>query len=107
MAEVRVSGRNFSKPDSIEALVVTRATTPTGPTCRSTRTRGSEVRLLVAHRRNACAERTRAIYRLRLHLHELGAECDPTPRSLDRASNYAQLETLLAGLVARLAHREI
>jgi transposase len=56
------------------------------------------------------AERTRAINRLRWHLHEIDPEIDPTPRSLDRTSNYTKLESRIAcydGLVPRLARREI
>ena len=52
---------------------------------------------------NLVAERTRAVSRLRWHLHELDPEIDPTPRSLDRISSYDKLEQRIAcfdGLVA-------
>ena len=69
-----------------------------------------ELRLLVDHRENVLAERTRAVSRLRWRLHELDPELDATPRSLDRASSYDKLQTRLEqfdGVVARLARREL
>src|SRR3954447_16864847 len=45
-----------------------------------------EVRLLVDHREDLLAERTRIIGRLRWHLHELDPTWAPAARALDRAS---------------------
>src|SRR6476619_6717892 len=106
MAHVRDSARTFGKSDPIDALAVARAA-QREPDLPVARLDGAEreLRLLVDHRETLVAERTRAICRLRWHLHELDPECDPTPRSLDRASNYSKLEARLAGqdgLVARL-----
>ncbi|WP_170154059.1 transposase [Actinoplanes italicus] len=61
---------------------------------------------MVDHREDLIAERTRAINRLRWHLHELDPEWDPTARSLDRVSNLDRVLQRLAeltSLVARLA----
>jgi transposase len=63
------------------------------------------VRLLVDHR-DLLAERTRAVNRLRWHLHELDPNWDPPARSLDRASALtasAHRLAVLPGTVARLA----
>jgi transposase len=64
------------------------------------------VRLLVDHREDLVAERTRAQNRLHWHLHELLPGDGPAPRSLDRKGVLDALETRLApfeGVVARLA----
>jgi transposase len=111
MAKVRDSARTFGKSDPIDALAVARAAQrePDLPVARLDGIE-RELRLLVDHRETLVAERTRAICRLRWHLHELDPDIDPTSRSLDRASNYTKLEVRLhchEGLVARLARREI
>jgi transposase len=65
-----------------------------------------EVRLLVDHREDLVAERTRAQNRLRWHLHELDPGNEPAARSLDRTVVLVALETRLAevsGTVARIA----
>ena len=65
-----------------------------------------EVRLLVDHREDLVAERTRAQNRLRWHLHELDPGNEPAARSLDRAVVLAALERDLAtapGTVGRIA----
>jgi transposase len=65
-----------------------------------------EVRLLVDHREDLIAERTRAQNRLRWHLHELDPGTEPEPRSLDRTVVLAALERGLAaapGTVGRIA----
>jgi transposase len=62
--------------------------------------------LLVDHREDLLAERTRAVNRLRWHLHELDPGWDPPARSLDRASALDRISHRLAslsGTVARLA----
>jgi transposase len=111
MANVRTSARTYGKSDPIDALAVARAALrePDLPVARLDGPE-REIRLLVDHREDLVAERTRAISRLRWHLHELDPEIDPTPRSLNRASNYIKLEERLAGhhgLVARIARSEI
>lgn len=75
MANCRSSARTYGKSDPIDALAVARAALrepdlPTASLDGDTR----ELRLLVDHRDDLVAERTRAINRLRWHLHEL----DPT-----------------------------
>jgi transposase len=107
MAHARDSARSYGKSDPIDALAVARAALREdnlpvahldGP--------DRDVRLLVDHREDLLAERTRAVNRLRWHLHELDADWDPPARSLDRASNLNRISGRLAdlsGTVARLA----
>jgi transposase len=106
MAGVRRSVREPGKSDPIDALAVAGAAlrepdlpvaTLDGPE--------RELRLLVDHREDLVAERTRHIARLRWHLLDLGVD-EPGPRSLDRAAVLADLEARLAGRpepAARLA----
>ena len=106
MAGVRRSVREPGKSDPIDALAVARAAlanpdlpvaTLDGPE--------RELRLLVDHRDDLVAERTRHIQRLRWHLLDLGID-EPGPRSLDRLPVLAALEVSLAErteLAARLA----
>ena len=64
--------------------------------------------MLVDHREDLVAERTRIINRLRWHLHELDPTWDPPVRSFDRNKTVTQLTANLAdraGTVARLARR--
>lgn len=107
MAGARRSGREPGKSDPIDALAVARAALRE-PDLPVARLDGPErdLRLLVDHRDDLVAERTRDQARLRWHLHELDPGNEPKPRSLDRAKVLAALETRLAGLegtVARLA----
>jgi len=65
-----------------------------------------ELRLLVDHREDLVAERTRLINRLRWHLHELGPTLEPAPGALRRVRTLDRLTAELnaqQGLVARLA----
>jgi transposase len=65
-----------------------------------------ELRLLVAHREDLVAERTRIQNRLRWHLHELAPGTQPGGRTLDRPRVLEALDIQLAaqtGLVAELA----
>ena len=106
MAGVRRSVREPGKSDPLDAFAVARAAlrepdlpvaTLDGPE--------RELRLLVDHREDLVAERTRHMQRLRWHLRDLGIE-EPGPRSLDRAAVLADLESRLAGRsepAARLA----
>ena len=107
MAGARRSSREPGKSDPIDALAVARAAIrePALPTARLDGEE-RELRLLVDHREDLVAERTRAQNRLRWHLHELDPGNEPSPRSLDRAHVLTALETRLAGIpgtVARLA----
>jgi transposase len=107
MAHSRDSARSYGKSDPIDALAVARAAVrePDLPTARLDGP-DRELRLLVDHRDDLVAERTRMISRLRWHLHELNPGAEPAPRSLNHPRNLdklaAQLDRL-EGLVARLA----
>ena len=106
MAGVRRSVREPGKSDPIDALAVARAAlanpdlpvaTLDGPE--------RELRLLVDHRDDLVAERTRDVARLRWHLLDLGIE-EPPARSLDRVRVQADLALRLAaapGITGRLA----
>lgn len=107
MARVRAAARTSGKSDPIDALAVARAALrePDLPVaCLDGAAR--QVRLLVDHREDLVAERTRIINRLRWHLHELDPTWDPPPGSLDR---YRSLDAVAVrldghdGTVARLA----
>jgi transposase len=107
MAHARDAARTYGKSDPIDALAVARAALredglPVAHLDGSDR----DVRLLVDHREDLLAERTRAVNRLRWHLHELDPEWDPPARSLDRASALNRVSHRLRdlpGTVARLA----
>ena len=107
MAHARDSARTYGKSDPIDALAVARAALRE-PDLPSARLDGPEreLRLLVDHREDLVAERTRLINRLRWHLHELDPGWDPAPRALNRRKTItavtARLESI-EGLVARLA----
>ncbi|HVF14242.1 MAG TPA: IS110 family transposase [Acidimicrobiales bacterium] len=107
MAHARDAARTYGKSDPIDALAVARAALrhpdlPTAQLDGPTR----ELRLLVDHREDLVAERTRCINRLRWHLHELDPSWDPQPRSL---THYRQLDAVavrlaaLPGMVAQVA----
>ena len=107
MAHVRDSARTYGKSDPIDALAVARAALrePGLPIARLDGP-DRELRLLVDHREDLVAERTRIIGRLRWHLHELDPSWDPKKRSLDRLSNLARVQgsvEAVEGTVARLA----
>jgi transposase len=107
MAHARDAARTYGKSDPIDALAVARAALrhPELPTAQLDGP-ARELRLLVDHREDLVAERTRCINRLRWHLHELDPAWDPKPRSL---TNYVQLDGVasrlarLDGMVARVA----
>jgi transposase len=96
MAESRRAARTYGKSDPIDALAVARAALrePGLPTARLD---GPErhLRLLVDHRDDLVAERSRIIARLRWHLHELDPAWAPAPRSLDRLKTCATVEAHL------------
>ena len=107
MAKARDAARTYGKSDPIDALAVARAALrePDLPAARLDDD-SRQVRLLVDHREDLIAERTRQINRLRWHLHELNAAWDPPQRSLNRYKQLDEVITRLAdyeGLVARLA----
>jgi transposase len=107
MAHARDAARTYGKSDPIDALAVARAALahPDLPVARldgPTR----ELRLLVDHREDLVAERTRCINRLRWHLHELDPAWDPPARALVRLVHLDAIATRLAtldGPVARIA----
>lgn len=111
MAHTRDSARSYGKSDPIDALAVARAALrepdlPTAQLDGPTRV----VRLLVDHREDLVAERTRIINRLRWHLHEINPALEPPARCLQRPKNLNQLTTELAdveGVVARLCRELI
>ena len=76
MANVRDCARTYGKSDPIDALAVARALLRE-PGLPAARLDGPErqVRLLVDHREDLVAERTRVIGRLRWRLHELDPTC--------------------------------
>ena len=109
MANARTAGRTYGKSDPIDALAVARAALrePELPVARLDGP-AREIRLLVDHRDDLVAERTRVINRLRWHLHELDPAWQPPARSLSRApaTHLAATEAFLSrldGMVARLA----
>jgi transposase len=107
MAGVRRSARERGKSDPIDARAVAQAALreadlPSAQLDGPAR----ELRLLVDHREDLVAERTRIANRLRWHLHELEPGREPAPRSLDRRVVLDALNGQLAGdtrVVARLA----
>lgn len=107
MAHARDAARTYGKSDPIDALAVARAALrypdlPMAQLDGPTR----ELRLLVDRREDLVAERTRAINRLRWHLHELDPTWDPKPRSLTASANLDAVATRLdtmEGMVARIA----
>jgi transposase len=107
MAGERRHGREQGKSDPIDALAVARAALA-NPDLPVAMLEGEEreLRLLVDHREDLVAERTRAINRLRWHLHELDPGNEPGPRSLDRTVVLRALDERLdqvPGTVARIA----
>lgn len=107
MAGARRSSRVPGKSDPIDALAVARAALreldlPTASLDGPER----DIRLLLDHRDDLVAERTRMHNRLRWHLHELDPAASPALRSLNRQGVLSRLEQQLAtvpGVVARLA----
>jgi transposase len=85
MAGARRSARERGKSDAIDALAVARACLrePALPVARLDG-REREIRLLLDHREDLVAERTRIQQRLRWHLHELVPELELPAGALDR-----------------------
>jgi transposase len=107
MAHARDAARTYGKSDPIDALAVARAALrEDGLPIAHLDGPDRDVRLLVDHREDLLAERTRAVNRLRWHLHELDPEWDPPARSLDRPSALNRIShrlVAMSGTVARLA----
>jgi len=107
MAQARESARTYGKSDPIDAAAVARAALR-HPDLPAAQLDGParELRLLVDHREDLVAERTRCINRLRWHLHELDPSWDPIARSLTSYKHIDRVVARLAhldGLVARIA----
>ena len=96
MAHVRNSARSYGKSDPIDALAVARAALrePDLPTARLDGP-SRDVDLLVNHREDLVAERTRAINRLRWHLHELDPGLQLPARTLYRRKNLQLVHAFL------------
>jgi len=106
MAGARRSSREPGKSDPIDALAVARAALREDLPAATLDGPEREIRLLVDHREDLVAERTRACNRLRWHLHELDPGSEPVARGLDRGVVLAALERDLAaspGTVGRIA----
>jgi len=107
MAHSRDSARTYGKSDPIDALAVARAALrePNLPTAHLDN-ESRELRLLVDHREDLVAERTRHINRLRWHLHDLDPTWEPDLRSLTTFKHLDITAARLAGLdsvIARIA----
>jgi transposase len=110
MAGARRSSREPGKSDPIDALAVARAALREDLPTAALDGPDRDVRLLVDHREDLVAERTRAQNRLRWHLHELDPGNEPVARGLDRAVVLDHLERQLAvtpGTVGRIARELI
>jgi transposase len=113
MAHARDSARTYGKSDPIDALAVARAALreadlPTAYLDDDSR----ELRLLVDHREDLIAERTRHINRLRWHLHDIDPACAPKDRALTTMKHLrrtqdriARLETVVARIATDLIER--
>jgi transposase len=97
MAGARRSAREYGKSDPIDALAVARAALrePDLPVAVLDGV-ARDVRLLVDHRDDLVAERTRAQNRLRWHLHQLAPGFDPPAGALDRAVVLERIGRVLA-----------
>ena len=97
MAGVRRSARQPGKSDPIDALAVARAAwrEPDLPVARLDGP-SRQVRLLVDHRDDLVAERTRLQSRIRWHLHEIAPELEIPARGL-------KLQHVVERVAARLA----
>jgi transposase len=96
MARTRAGARTRGKSDPIDALAVARAALrePDLPTAHLDQ-EALDLRLLIDHRENLVAERTRNINRLRWDLVDLAPELEPTSRKLTT-------QAVLRGLIAQL-----
>lgn len=113
MAHCRDSARTYGKSDPIDALAVAQAALryPDLPAAQLDGP-SRELRLLVDHRDDLVAERTRHVNRLRWHLHELDASWDPPARHLGRvkhldavADRLGAFDSMTALIAAELVER--
>ncbi len=107
MAHARDAARTYGKSDPIDVLAVARAALrhPDLPVAQLDGP-ARELRLLVDHREDLVAERTRCINRLRWHLHDLDPAWDPPAKALTKLRHLDVTAARLAtmdGLVARIA----
>jgi len=98
MAHARDSARTYGKSDPIDALAVARAALrePGLPTAFLDE-ESREIRLLVDHREDLVAERTRHINRVRWHFHEIDPGWAPKERGLTAFKNLDLAEERLCG----------
>ncbi len=105
--------RTYAKSDPIDALAVARAALrePDLPTAHLDDD-AREIRLLVDHRQDLVAERTRHINRVRWHSHEIDPSWEPNERGLTALENLDLAEerlvgndTALNGIARDLIHR--
>jgi transposase len=107
MGQARRSGRERGKSDPIDAAAVARAALA-HPELPAAALAGPELdlRLLLSHREDLVAERTRIQGRLRWHLHALDPTIEVPPRALDRAIWLSRLTARLTAMTdtrARIA----
>lgn len=104
MAGERRGGRERGKSDPIDALAVARAALRE-PDLPAARLEGAtrDLRLLVDHRDDLVAERTRLQNRLRWHLHELFPGQEIRLKGLRAFSTLAALEQRLEGVAGMVA----
>lgn len=107
MANARDAARTYGKSDPIDALAVARAALrePDLPTAHLDDD-AREIRLLVDHREDLVAERTRHINRVRWHFHEIDPGWEPKARGLTSFKNLDLAEQRLesdAAVIARIA----
>lgn len=107
MGQARRSGRERGKSDPIDAAAVARAALA-HPGLPAARLEGPELdlHLLVSHREDLVAERTRIQGRLRWHLHALDPELEVPARSLGHRvwlDRVAERLASMAGMRARIA----
>jgi transposase len=116
MGASRKGEREPGKSDQIDALAVARAVVKDGVAqfpVAYLNEQAMEIRLLLDHRGDLVAERTRTVNRLRWHLLELCPELERSlkrgalnqPRVLDRVDR--RLRTLLAGARVRVAREQV
>lgn len=101
MARARDTARTYGKSDPIDALAVARAALrePGLPTAQLDPA-AREIRLLVDHREDLIAERTRHINRLRWHLHEIDPAWDPKKGAFITMKHLRQIEERLSSQIS-------
>ncbi|MEI2764911.1 MAG: IS110 family transposase [Dermatophilaceae bacterium] len=99
MAHSRDAARTYGKSDPIDALAVARAALrETGLPTAALDPASRVLRLLIDHREDLVAERTRHINRLRWHLHDIDPSWDPKKRALTTMKRLRQAEQRLEQL---------